>query len=82
MNPWPAALQNITALIVTGYLAQTQVIPGQMAGGMILAILGVIAIPALKAPKTGQTMIPPGTTGTLGIVAATVYALASVVSKI
>lgn len=47
-NSWSTALQNISALFVTGYLADKGIIQGNMASVMILAILGVVAIPAFK----------------------------------
>lgn len=45
---WSTAIQNVSALIVTGYLADKGIIQGNMASVMILAILGVVAIPAFK----------------------------------
>lgn len=67
---WPAAVQNLTALLCTTYLAKIEVISGNAASMMILGILGVIAIPALKAPKSGTgTSLPPGGTGTVGVFA-------------
>lgn len=54
VSPWAVAAQNIFALLVTGFLADRQIIPGTAAEVMILAILGVIAIPAFKGrPPVG-----------------------------
>jgi hypothetical protein len=48
-NQWATALQNVFALLVTGYLADKNIIQGNVASVMIMAILGVVAIPAFKS---------------------------------
>ena len=59
-TPW-AALQNISALAATVALALSDKITGEAALVAVLAVTGVIALPALR--KGG------GTTGTLGVFA-------------
>ena len=50
-SPWPAALQNLGAIFAVTLLAETNILSGNVAAGMILGILGVIAIPALKSSR-------------------------------
>lgn len=59
-NQWSTAIQNVCALLVTGYLADRNIIPGNMASVMILAILGVVAIPALKGKPPVSILVLAG----------------------
>jgi hypothetical protein len=71
-SPWPAAAQNIVALLVTGTLTQTGHITGNVGAGMILTILGVIAVPAI---------LKKGAPGSIGVLALLWKPLAAVFSS-
>lgn len=53
-NPWAPAAQNICALAAIVSLALADKINGEVASGMILAVTGVIALPALRKGGAGH----------------------------
>lgn len=71
-NPWPAAIQNILALAAVVTLTLSDKINGNTASVMILAIIGVIALPAVMTKgKTGL-----GSVGIFALVAKPAITLA------
>ena len=72
-HPWAAAVQNLAALAAIVALSLTDKISGEVASGMILAVTGVIALPALR--KNGGDI---GTVGVLALASPLGRALAAV----
>lgn len=62
---WSAAIQNLGALAAVVSLTLADKISGEVASGMILAITGVIALPALRRSGSAGA----GAIGTIGVVA-------------